>query len=331
MFTLRPSSPPRPSEPKPALDVKIIQTAEVDEHFVDTGLPVPATYDRDIIRAMIQDPFRVFIYWEVRQESLAGLTRYFAPEEARGFRVVLKLTEVEGGNEAFFEVERRGRYWMMVFPDRQYVFEIGVRSPLHGYISLIKSNGVRTPRGTVSPVSARQDEYRLSPPEFGEVLEASGFAASQSLDITIAALPGASAGADELSATLGKLPGVVREAVTVAGAGSALTAEHIEGLPEPLRGELLKLLLGSDGRVASAGLMHYLPELLREVIEDEREWIGDHIRPLHIGPRFFVGGSDNFTRPGGEIRLPRLPSSPARREKPLASPGPGPLRSRHDL
>lgn len=328
MFILRPSSPLELAEPKPALDVKIIDSVEADEHFVDTGLPVPATYDRNIIRAMIQDPFRIFIYWEVREESLAGLTRYFSPDEARGFRVVLKMTEIEGGNEAFFQADRRGRYWMMVFPDREYIFEIGLRSPLHGYISLIRSNGVRTPRGTVSPVSAEQSEYRVSPLEFGSVLEASGFAATQSLDITIAALPGANAGTDQLAATLSKLPRPVREAVTIAGTGSALTAEHIDELPEPLRGELFKLLMGSDGRVASAGLMHYLPELLRELIEDEREWIGDHFHPLHIGPRFFLGGSENFNWPGGEIRLPRLPGSGDMYTKPDASSGSG-LLGRH--
>jgi hypothetical protein len=73
-----------------------------------------------------------------------------------------------------------------------------------------------------------------------------------------------------------------------------------------------------------------LPELLRELIEDEREWIGDHFHPLHIGPRFFVGGSENFNWPGGEIRLPRLSGSGDRYMKPDASSGSGPLRRRSD-
>jgi len=82
------------------------------------------TLSWDIVRAMLQDPFRVFVYWEVRDESLKALTRYFSPDEVAGFKVVLKLIELTGPNEAFFEVERRGRYWLMVFPDREYEFEI---------------------------------------------------------------------------------------------------------------------------------------------------------------------------------------------------------------
>lgn len=65
--------------------------------------------------------------------------------------------------------------------------------------------------------------------------------------------------------------------------------------------------------MAAAALMHYLPELLREVIQSDREWIGDELHPLHLAPRFFLGGSEHLPVPGGEMRwpaLPRLPSSP---------------------
>jgi hypothetical protein len=278
-----------------------------DEPYVDEGLPVPEGYEVDIIRAMLQDPFRIFIYWEVREESLRALTRYFAPEEAARFETTLKLFEVEGRNEAYFPVARRGRYWMMVFPDREYEFGIGVRSPAHGYISLIRSNRVRTPRGTVSPEKPEESEYRLSPPEFMDVIEASGFAADQAMDITVAAMPGAGVGPDEVAAALMRLPDAVRTAVVAAGAGGQLTGEMIEALPLYLRDELMKLYGAGDGRIASVGLMHYLPELLREAIEDERELIGDRVHPLHVAPRFFVAASENVTWPGGEIRWPGLP------------------------
>src|ERR1044072_4306163 len=133
MFILRPSSPIRtaalkekqPDRPAEADEVKLIATGEP---FIDEGMPLPDSYDVDIIRAMLQDPFRIFIYWEVRESSLKALTRYFSEEEEAGFKRDLKLVEIEGGNEAFFDVGRHGRYWMTVFPDREYEFEIGVRS-----------------------------------------------------------------------------------------------------------------------------------------------------------------------------------------------------------
>ena len=313
MFILRPSSPFRATDQEPAVEVEEVKPSAEDEHFVDVGLPIPESYEVDIIRAMIQDPLRIFIYWEVREESLKALTRYFTPEDIETFEVVLRLFEIEGGNEAFFNVSHTGRYWMMVYPDREYEFEIGVRSPIHGYIPLVRSNRLRTPRGTVSAERDEEKEYRLNPPEFVEVISASGFAPEQALDIKVAPVPGAGAEPDLVMATARRLPETVREAITVAATGGALTAEMIEQIPEPMRSELMELLEAGDGRMASVGLAHYLPELLREALEDEREIIGDHIHPLHITQRFHLGGSENVTRPVGEMRwpgLPRRPSSP---------------------
>jgi hypothetical protein len=317
MFILRPSSPitPKPRKPKQAAapvvieEAKLAVTAEpTGEPYIDEGPALPDSYDVDIIRAVLQDPFRIFIYWEVRESSLKALTRYFSTEEAAGFKTALKLTEVEGGYEAFFTVGRHGRYWMTVFPEREYEFEIGARSSIHGFIPLVRSNRVRTPRGTVSPEPAQEREYKLSPPEFIEVIEAAGFDVESALDVTIRALPGALPESDDYFAeTIFKLPEEVREAVIIAGGGGELTAEMIEALPEMLRSELMKLLVESDGRVASVGLMHYLPELLRETLEDERELIEESAHPLHVAPRYFAGGSENAPWPGGDVRLPRLP------------------------
>jgi hypothetical protein len=295
------------------------------EPFVDLGLPIPESYGADIIRAMIQDPFRVFIYWEVREENLAALKKLFAPDEVATFKTVLKLRELTGGQEAYFNVERRGRYWMMVYPDREYQFEIGVRSPQHGYISLIASNSIQTPRGTISPVTADEAEYKLEPFEFIEVLEKSGFGAEQSLDITVAAMPGAEVSADILSETLDKLSETIREAILFVLAGGKLTAEMIAGFPETVRELLMQLMATGGSEIAGVGMMHYLPELLREAIEDEREWVTDHAHPVHLTPRFFVGASESLHLPTSELQFPKLlrqrPSSDAKYQKPELSYG----------
>jgi hypothetical protein len=147
----------------------------------------------------------------------------------------------------------------------------------------------------------------MSAPEFVRVIEASGFGAQEAFGITVAAMPGAQVGQNPLAEMMTKLPERVRSAVLVAGAGGELSLEMIEELPEPLRSELLKLWLASGGQVTAAALMHYLPELLREAIEDERELIGDHVHPLHIAPRFFVGASESSAWPGKDFHLPGLP------------------------
>lgn len=312
MFVLRPSSsfgvvPVKPIEPdKPAAQVAPVEEP-AGEPYIDEGLPVPESYGVDIIRALLQDPFRIFIYWEVRPESLKGLTKIFSEAEAAEFRTTLKLREMGGGQEAFFEVGPRGRYWMMVFPDRAYEFEIGVRSPKHGYISLVRSNQLRTPRGTVSPAVAPEPEYTMTTPEFIDVLQVSGFAPEQAMDITVAPMPGSTADGEQLADILLKLPESVRNALLVAAIGGELTFDMVDALPEPFRSELLKLHAASDGHLASVGLAHYLPEVLREVIEDERELIGDHVHPLHVTPRFFAGASESLPPSGNEFHLPRLP------------------------
>src|SRR5436853_2073665 len=282
MFVLRPSSsfgaaPVKPIEPdQPALPL-IAAEEPNDQPYIDEGLPVPEGYGVDIIRALLQDPFHIFIYWEVRPESLKGLTRIFSEAEAAEFRTTLKLRDLDGGQEAFFEVGPHGRYWMMVFPDHAYEFEIGVRSPVHGYISLVRSNQVRTPRGTVSPTPAPEPQYQMTPPEFIDVLQASGFAPEQAMDITVAAMPGSTADGEQIADLLVKLPETVRNALLVTAIGGQLNFEMTDALPEPFRSELLKLYFASDGQLASVGLAHYLPEVLREAIEDERELFGDHV------------------------------------------------------
>jgi hypothetical protein len=312
MFVLRPSSafgaaPVKPIEPdKPAAQVTPIEEP-TDQPYVDEGLPVPESYGVDIIRALLQDPFRIFIYWEVRPESLKGLTKIFSEAEAAEFRPTLKLRDMDDGQEAFFEVGPRGRYWMMVFPDRTYEFEMGVRSPRHGYISLVRSNQLCTPRGTVSPAVAPEPQYQMTPPEFIDVLQASGFAPEQAMDITVAPMRGSTADGEQMADLLVRLPESVRNALLVTAIGGELTFDMVDALPEPFRGELLKLYYASDGQLASVGLAHYLPEVLREAIEDERGLIGDHVHPLHVTPRFFAGASEALPPSGNEFHLPRLP------------------------
>jgi hypothetical protein len=324
LFVLRPSSPHKTAHlgksAKEASEASDLtsgkletgkaddKTAAVDaEPFVDLGLPVPDSYGTDIMRAMVQDPFRIFIYWEVRQENLRALTSLFPEAEVKSFQTVLKLRDRQGNQEAYFNVGRSGRYWMTVFPDREYQFEIGVRSPLHGYISLISSNVVQTPRGTISPITADEAEYRLEPVEFFEIMEKSGFGPEQSLNLTVAAMPGTDLEEDALAASLDKLSDEVRAAILLAGQGGKLTAEIISQLPESLRDLLTKLLAQSSGELASAGLMHYLPEILREAIEDDSEWVSDHAHPLRLTPRFFIGASESAQWPEGELHWPGLP------------------------
>jgi hypothetical protein len=128
-------------------------------------------------------------------------------------------------------------------------------------------------------------------------------------------MPGMQLEEGAMASTLDKLSDEVRAAILLASNGGKLTAEMIDALPESLKGLLMSLLSESGGELASAGLMHCLPELLRETIEDEREWVTDHAHPLQITPRFFVGASESAQWSDSELQVPTLPRRPSSDEK----------------
>jgi hypothetical protein len=152
---------------------------EIDSSsFVDSGLPIPEAYDLDIIRAMVQDPYRVFVYWDIRQQSIDGITYFASSDDPPDFQTTLKLIDISDGSESFINVERQGSHWINVSPGREYEFEIGVHTTEHGYRSLMRSNRVHAPNTEVSSLMADRADYRVDPEEFAEVLEASGFSAA---------------------------------------------------------------------------------------------------------------------------------------------------------
>jgi hypothetical protein len=315
MFVLRPSSPIRSYEARPLESAGNAGQPRYDPPSerspMDLGEDLPVEYEVDIIRALLQDPFRIFIYWEVQEKTLSSLDRYFEDGQS-SFATVLKLLEVEGKHEVYFDVGPKGRYWMMVFPNKQYEFEIGVRSPKHGYIRIARSNRIRTPRGTVSAQSDEESDYRLSAPEFMNVIQESGFSADQALRWTVTAAPGQLAEPGLFRSSFEYLSAALRKALLATAEAGELSLEDIKTLPEPLRTELLRLYAAGGGRLACVGLVHYLPEMVREALETESEWIGDTIHPLHLTPRYFQGGTENLARPGGELNWPiirNLPSS----------------------
>ncbi len=140
---------------------------------------VPDSYDIDMIRAIVQDPSHIFVYWELRRDTLRALSRYFPTEEVATFHTALRQIEVNSREESFFAVEQQDNYWVEAAPGREYEFEIGVRSPLHGYIAIVRSNRVHTPEAVISSKPPAESEYKSDIRGFSKMVEASGFSAEQ--------------------------------------------------------------------------------------------------------------------------------------------------------
>jgi hypothetical protein len=148
--------------------------ANAKQPFVDEGPSLPETYNVDIIRAIAQDPFRVFVYWEISDQSITALTQYFSAKDDGTFQLALKLIEDDGRVPSLVDVERQGSYWMNVSPSRDYEFELEAYGARHEVIPLLRSNRVHTPSAHVSRVISNEAEYRSSSCDFAELLRASG-------------------------------------------------------------------------------------------------------------------------------------------------------------
>ncbi|MGQ9898034.1 MAG: DUF4912 domain-containing protein [Acidobacteriota bacterium] len=212
--------------------------------------PLPDEYETDAIAALVQDPFRMFVYWEARPETVFSVERLFSPEEVATFRPVLRVTERETETETYYPVLYRGSEWFSVFPDRTYLVEFGVHSPQFGFIRLMSAPEKKTPRGTIAPELPPQPEYRISETRFRRMLEVSGFQTNG------AALP-----REPLETWFTP---AVSKAVFTAGDGLPLEPEQIRQLPDSIRGVVSELFERDGGDLAALSLLHYLPALLRD-------------------------------------------------------------------
>lgn len=221
-----------------------------DEVVADPGLPIPEAYDADMISALVQDPFRIYVYWDARLDTLTSITRLFGPSEVKSFRPVIRITDKKTEEETYYPVKYPGSDWFSVYPDRTYIIEFGVYSADFGFIRLMGAPEVTTPRGTVAPDVAPEPEYRIGLTRFKKVLHASGFQAHAGL------LP---------QETLAEwLPPHVADIFVRAGVGKSLDMVHLDALPESVQSVLEELRLVDDGEMVANSLMHFLPSVLRD-------------------------------------------------------------------
>src|SRR5437660_1365063 len=75
------------------IEEKVVKPSQ--EIYIDQGLPIPDSYDVDTIRALVQDPFHIWVYWELKDRVFTSLKRVFPPNIAESFTPVLKITELK--------------------------------------------------------------------------------------------------------------------------------------------------------------------------------------------------------------------------------------------
>lgn len=312
-----------PTEPEaPSAEPVELVAAEEQAAAPDLGMDIPESYGVDVVRALVQDPFHLLVYWELQSESVRALVDVFPDTSLEEFRPTMRLTDVDAGFEAYVAIPLKGKYWFGTMPDRGYRVDIGARSPHYGFIPIMRSQTVRTPRGTVAPNQDLDPDFRVETPQFVRLLSATGFATDRVLsDLARADAAGTAGDAKRfgedvpayLRRAFGRLPQEVRRAAASVAEGGGITREMIDRLPERLRAILLGLR--DEDEVITAAFMHLLPQLLRQALEGE--FVEDAHHPLYLPPRFAIGSSEAIRRPHVDWRW--MPSMTEGTEPPARS------------
>lgn len=267
-------------------------TKPSQETFIDKGLEIPDSYDVDTIRAMLQDPFHIWVYWNVRPQVFDKLKAVFPQHIAESFSPVLKVTELTLNEVSFIKIIESGDYWLNVLPDKHYRVEVGMLSSERGYIRLLEADEITTPRGTVSKNVDPEPEYKIVGQEFADNLRASGFAAF--------------AGMLGPEKVMNALPENVSTVLSTVSAGESLQDDQIDNLPPRIRALLKELQeRGEGGDLTLLAFLYLIPEYLRESVAEVEGLFADALHPHHVAPRYMVGSSEHRPYPS---RNPWLPS-----------------------
>ncbi len=272
-FPLATRNPLEPIVVKDEVPVDLDAVGEIPaEPIIDTGLPIPSHYDVDMMRLLVQDPFHLYAYWQLKDDPFVRLKRLFPTSD---FHSVIKLIDETTNIAVFFDVAFGRNYWFSVFPDRTYKVELGVRSDAQGYIKLMTSNAVTTPRGTVSDQEDSEPQYQISADEYVQVLRESHLVPERAFTaqgiLPIAGSP------EEQSQFWEAMPSSFKKLMNIIADVQA--GRDYEKLWEKLdQAELTSLVreflstvsrMSGDGELGYMLLLRHLPELLRRTLSEE--------------------------------------------------------------
>jgi hypothetical protein len=125
---------------------------------VDLGPSLPSSYHVDRLVLMVQDPFRVFAYWEITEKLKSQVLARFPEEDRNTFQLVLGWSQLESSHRHYFDPGTLGQWWFETSPGAQYQARLCLYSEFYGLIPLLKSEPVETPRCSIRPVDSLAGE-----------------------------------------------------------------------------------------------------------------------------------------------------------------------------
>jgi len=145
-------------------------------------LAMPERYGRDYAALMVRDPYWLHAYWEVTSESVEKLRRKLG-REWDDHRWVMRVLAFppgvdpsgaeEGNGEDRYDIDlpygTQSWYLNVARADHTYRIAIGVLTRAGVFHALVRSNAVRTPRDSYSPVT--DEEWTTLPEAFRRLYE----------------------------------------------------------------------------------------------------------------------------------------------------------------
>jgi hypothetical protein len=129
-----------------------------EDTFLDFGPILPHRYDVDRLELMAQSPLRVFAYWELREETILTALNNIPVKDRRNFQLFLKWKEDDTEREHWLDPGTTDNWWFDTLPERRYRLELGLYWAEYGWLPLLCSGELVTPRQALGPASEEESK-----------------------------------------------------------------------------------------------------------------------------------------------------------------------------
>ena len=124
--------------------------------FLDFGPPLPSRYDVDQLELMAQSPLRVFAYWELREATIMTALGRIPVQDRQNFQLLLKWKERKAAQERLLDPGTTENWWFDTLPENSYQLELGLYWSEYGWLPLLASAELVTPRLALGPASEEE-------------------------------------------------------------------------------------------------------------------------------------------------------------------------------
>ena len=105
---------------------------------------------------MVQSPLRVFAYWELREATIVSALGGIPVEDRQNFQLLLKWKERNAARERFLDPGTTDNWWFDTLPESRYQLELGLYWSEYGWLPLLASAELVTPRLALGPASPEE-------------------------------------------------------------------------------------------------------------------------------------------------------------------------------